>query len=110
VRERPAPPTDHRQGVERQVIRHRLPIDFTTLRDEVGDDVESRAGCRWPNCTGTQAQVFARAEAILKSGILRGGRFILKEANNLPPQTPLENIEAMYAAARAFGRYIEPDP
>jgi hypothetical protein len=83
-----------------------FPIDFTTLRDEVGEEVEIQGGVPVADLVqGTSAQVFARAEAILKSGILRGGRFILKEANNLPPQTPLENIEAMYAAARGFGQY-----
>jgi len=34
-----------------------------------------------------------------------GGRFVLREGNNLAPCTPLENIEAMYEAGKLYGRY-----
>ena len=34
-----------------------------------------------------------------------GRRFILREANNMAPCTPVENIEAMYDAAKEFGKY-----
>jgi uroporphyrinogen-III decarboxylase len=40
---------------------------------------------------------------ILQSGVLEGGRFLLREGNNLAPGTPLENTEAMYYAGREFG-------
>jgi hypothetical protein len=36
---------------------------------------------------------------------MRGGRFILKEANNLPPTTPPENLAAMYRAVKEAGSY-----
>jgi hypothetical protein len=29
----------------------------------------------------------------------------MKEANNMPPRTPLENIEAMYETVRRLGVY-----
>ena len=32
-------------------------------------------------------------------------RFVLREANNLPPLTPLENVAAMYNAVREYGHY-----
>jgi hypothetical protein len=32
-------------------------------------------------------------------------KFILREANNLSPKTPLENISAMYEAVKEFGRF-----
>jgi hypothetical protein len=38
-------------------------------------------------------------------GITHGGRFILREANNLSPRTAVENVAAMYEAAREYGRY-----
>ena len=34
-------------------------------------------------------------------------KFIMREANNLSPKTPLENIAAMYAAVKKFGKYID---
>jgi uroporphyrinogen-III decarboxylase len=36
--------------------------------------------------------------------VLDGGKFILREGNNLAPHTPLENTEAMYYAGREFGQ------
>ena len=87
-----------------------FPLDFTTLRAEVGDDVEIQGGVPVGELvSGSPAQVYAAAESILKSGILQGGRFIMKEANNLPPQTPLANLEAMYAAVKEWGRYPPAD-
>ena len=36
---------------------------------------------------------------------MTGGRFILREANNLPPCCPEANLAAMYQACLDFGRY-----
>ena len=36
---------------------------------------------------------------------MQGGRFILKEANDLTPCTQLENMDALYQAARTYGVY-----
>ncbi len=50
-------------------------------------------------------QVHERTREILQSGIMKGGRFILREGNNLPPLVPEENLAAFYAAALEFGQY-----
>jgi hypothetical protein len=82
------------------------PIHFDMLRDEVGEDVEIMGGVPIANILkDTPEQVYARSAAILQSGIMRGGKFIFKEANNLPPMTPPENLAAMYRAAREVGVY-----
>jgi uroporphyrinogen-III decarboxylase len=47
-------------------------------------------------------EVRAETERILNSGSCDGGRFVLREGNNLAPGTPLSNLEAMYAMARAW--------
>jgi hypothetical protein len=39
---------------------------------------------------------------------MKGGRFVLREANNLAPCTPVENITAMYEAGKEFGVYPLP--
>ncbi|MBL4700194.1 hypothetical protein JYU15_01270 [bacterium AH-315-I18] len=49
--------------------------------------------------------VYERAKAILLSGVKRGGRFVIREGNNLPPNAPLENLAAMYQAALDYGKY-----
>ena len=85
-----------------------FPINFNTLRDEVGEAVEIQGGVPVGDLLQKSPDdIFARSADILKSGILRGKRFILKEANNLPPQTPVQSIVAMYTAARTYGRYEE---
>ena len=46
-----------------------------------------------------------RTRDILTSGIMEGGRFILRDANNLAPRTPEANLAAMYRACLERGRY-----
>ena len=83
-----------------------FPIDFTSIRQELGPAVEIQGGVRAPHLAhGTPDEVHTEARRILESGILEGGRFILKEANDLVPCTPLENMNALYQAARTYGVY-----
>lgn len=83
-----------------------FPINFATLRDDIGDEVHINGGVHVDILQrGTPADVRAEVQRILHSGVTRGGRFIMKEANNLPPCTPEANLLAMYEATRAFGTY-----
>lgn len=83
-----------------------FPIDFHTLRDEVGDDVTIYGGVRVSTLlNGTPEDVIRETRNILASGIMRGCKFVIKEANNLPPNVPIENISAMYEAVKAYGVY-----
>jgi uroporphyrinogen-III decarboxylase len=83
-----------------------FPINFSTLRDEVGEDVEIQGGIPVSKLVNdSPVEIDQRSKEILQSGILRGGRFIFKEANDLPPCVPLANLQAMYAAAHAYGKY-----
>lgn len=83
-----------------------FPVDFGWLRKELGPDVQIAGG---PTImllkSGTSVEVRQEVKRICRSGIMEGGRFILREANNLAPCTPIENIEAMYSAGKEFGRY-----
>jgi len=49
--------------------------------------------------------VAAETRRILSSGVMEGGKFILKEANNLAPRTPMANLQAMYDVCRTDGVY-----
>lgn len=83
-----------------------FPIDFTSIRRELGPTVEIQGGVRAPQLAhGTPDEIHAEARRILESGIMEGGRFILKEANDLVPCTPMENMNALYQAARTYGVY-----
>jgi uroporphyrinogen-III decarboxylase len=54
---------------------------------------------------GTPEQVREEVVRILRSGVMEGGRFILREGNNLAPGTPLENLWTMYEVGKQVGRY-----
>jgi len=83
-----------------------FPLNFSTLRAEVGEDVEIQGGVKVPDLLAcTPEEIYAKTRDILTSGILRGGKFILKEANDLAPRVPIANLEAMYTAAKQFGVY-----
>lgn len=83
-----------------------FPVDFAWVREQVGPDVEILGGPRVAFLlAATPEEVRAEVRRILSSGILGGGRFVLREGNNLPPGVPVENVRAMYEAAKEFGRY-----
>lgn len=83
-----------------------FPVDFDGLREELGPEVEILGG---PRVTlllgGSPEEVSAETLRILESGITEGGRFILREGNDLAPGTPEENLKAMYETARRVGQY-----
>lgn len=81
-----------------------FPVDFAWLRRELGEDVMISGGVEVTLlASGTPQQVYDRAKAILQSGIKRGGKFIMREANNLPPDIPWANLAAMYKATLDYG-------
>jgi uroporphyrinogen-III decarboxylase len=83
-----------------------FPVDFAWLRKTLGPDVEIQGGVEVGILiSGKPEQVYERSRQILTSGIKEGGRFIFREANNLPPNVPWENLAAMYKAAFDFGKY-----
>ncbi len=83
-----------------------FPIDFSTLRNEIGEDVHINGGVHIGILLkGTPCDVRNEVCRILQSGVTRGGKFIMKEANNMPPNVPEENVLAMYEATREFGKY-----
>ena len=54
---------------------------------------------------GTPEQVERETLRIMRDVMPHTNFFVMKEANNLAPQTPEENIRAMYETVRAYGKY-----
>lgn len=82
------------------------PIKWETLREDVGEEVEIMGGVPVTDLMAAAPEaIYEKARAILQSGIMRAGRYIMKEGNNVPPAMPLANLAAMYAAAKRFGVY-----
>lgn len=84
-----------------------FPVDFGRLRQELGPEVLLHGG---PSIVllrdGPPEAVAAETRRILHSGVCQGGRFVLREGNNLAPHTPFSNLQAMYEEARQF-RWME---
>jgi hypothetical protein len=82
-----------------------FPVDHGRIRCELGPAVTIHGG---PTVMllhdGSPDAVWAETQPILDSGVCaeRGGRFVLREANNLAPHTPFANLAAMYETARAW--------
>lgn len=83
-----------------------FPVDFAALRAELGPEVHLYGGPAAPFLVGASTDA-VRAETlrVLRSGVMEGGRFVLREGNNLAPGTPARNIAAMYDTVRSAGRY-----
>lgn len=83
-----------------------FPVDHGALRAELGPDIAIYGG---PTIMlvkdGPPAAIAAEVKRICESGVMRGGRFVLIAANNLAPRTPVENVRALYEAARTYGTY-----
>jgi uroporphyrinogen-III decarboxylase len=83
-----------------------FPVDHGKLRRELGPEVTIHGG---PHVellrSGAPERIREEVRRICESGVMEGGRFILREGNNLAPGTPPGNVAAMYDACREFGRY-----
>ncbi len=83
-----------------------FPIDHALARKQLGPDVEIMGGPSVPMLiNATPEQIDAECKRILESGVKEGGKFVLRKGNNLAPNTPIANINAMYEASLKYGRY-----
>ena len=83
-----------------------FPVDFGWVRRELGPEVTIQGGVTIMLLqSGPPEAIRQEVRRICASGIMEGGRFILREANNLAPCTPVEHVAAFYHAGKEFGRY-----
>ena len=82
-----------------------FPVAHGELVARLGPDIVVQGG---PHIellrTGTIAAVTAETKRILFEVKNKTKRFVLRDANNVAPGTPLENLRAMYDACRAWGQ------
>ena len=82
------------------------PVDHGQLRKSLGNDVQIMGGTEaYLLLESVPERVYERTREILESGVMEGGRFVLRDANNLPPNCPEENLAAMYNCCLEHGRY-----
>lgn len=83
-----------------------FPVDHGKLRRELGPDVTIAGGPTVMTVKdGTAADITAEVRRICESGVMDGGKFVMIAANNLAPRTPVEHVQALYAATKQYGRY-----
>lgn len=81
-----------------------FPMDFALFREEMGPEVQVSGGPAVAFFVSDDpGPAVAEAERILRSGVLRGGRFILQEGNNLPPCANLETCARLHDLAKTLG-------
>lgn len=91
-----------------QVFDTGFPVDFAWLREELGEGAQIKGGPRPALLKdGPPQAIEAEVERILSSGVTKGGRFVLREGNNVSPGTPLEHLYTMYEAGKRYGTYSQ---
>ena len=82
-------------------------MDLAALKRDFGDTLCFHGACDIISVlsTGTPEKVRAEVERVFDIlGV--GGGFILAPTNNIMPETPVENIIAMYETAKTIGTYV----
>ena len=83
-----------------------FPVDFKWLRQQLGEGAQINGG---PHVAllknGPPEAIDAEVKRILSSGVMQGGKFVLREGNNLSPGTPVEHLYVMYEAGKRYGTY-----
>lgn len=100
----------HFQGLHKKlgvtVFDTGFTVDHGLMRSQLGPEVEIIGGPTVMTVkNGTPQEIMEHTRAVLESGVTEGGRFILTAANNLPPNTPVENLAVLYEAAHLYGTY-----
>lgn len=96
------------KGIGVSVFDTGFPVDHGKLREQLGPDVLIQGGTSVDVLAqGSPEDVFNVTANILNSGIKQGGRFHLREGNNLPPGIPEDNLSAMYQACLEHGHIDE---
>jgi len=83
-----------------------FPSDLGACRRELGPDVQLRGNIH-PELLrqGPREELKRAIIALLRSGVMEGGRFIMCEGNNVAPRTPVENMRYMYEVGKEYGKY-----
>ncbi len=83
-----------------------FPVNHGQLVRDLGPQIRVNGG---PHIAlllnGTPETIRAETRRILEEVKPHTDRFVLRDANNLPPRTPPENVKAMYDAALEYGKY-----
>lgn len=82
------------------------PVDHPALVQQLGPDIRIYGG---PDVAflhdATPSEIAEKTRSILESVKPYTRKFVLRDANNVAPGTPVENLNAMYAACLKYGEF-----
>lgn len=85
-----------------------FPVSHRELCLELGDEVTIQGGPKAQLIhEGTPEEIDCESKRIIDSVKPISKRFIFRDGNDIPPYTPLENIQALYDACKRYGRYAD---
>ena len=83
-----------------------FPIDFAATLKSLSPETQINGGVHVGTLLrGSPEEIREKAKGICGEVVPLSKKFVMREANNLSPETPLENIAAMYGAVKEFGRF-----
>ncbi|MCL2772112.1 MAG: hypothetical protein FWD71_02075 [Oscillospiraceae bacterium] len=83
-----------------------FPINFKITLSQLSPETQMNGGVHVNTLLGASPEEIKKAVKNICGDVKPlSKKFVLREANNLSPKTPLENICAMYEAVKEFGRF-----
>jgi uroporphyrinogen-III decarboxylase len=83
-----------------------FPINFRNMLETLSPETQISGGVHINTLLmGSAGEIQKAVESICREVKPLSKKFIIRDANNLSPGTPFENIAAMYEAVREFGRF-----
>lgn len=83
-----------------------FPINFKSTLESLSPETQINGGVHVNTLLcGVHEDIEKTVKNICEEVKPLSKKFIIREANNLSPKTPLENISAMYEAVKKFGNY-----
>lgn len=83
-----------------------FPVNFGKLTKELGSEITIKGGVKVEALMhNTPEEIEKETKRIIDEVKPNTKKFVFREANNLSPNTPIENVYAMYQAVCKFGRY-----
>ena len=85
-----------------------FPLNLNKAREILGEDIVIRGNLHVATLLeGPKEKIREEVLRIIKSNVVKGGKFIFGEGNNVAPNTPSENLNCAYQTAKSYGKYLD---
>lgn len=85
-----------------------FPCNLGKAREELGPEIHLQGNITPALIhSGPISKIKGEILGILRSGVTKGRKFILKDGTNVPPCTPMQHLVECYYFAKEMGRYVD---